>query len=370
VAQADIKYLNITTEEVALAFSSRIRIQRYEARVTRHRPEHFMVLFDYPPQRDMAVQAGTVRVRGIDFDILPWTETQHSRDNTWWYRVRVAIENLSVHAWNAQIARGVLGDDCLFDKIEYATFRQEATDIFFCWAWTWNPDFLHRIKLMTIFPPGAGQSPGLGGLLQQNREVPPLPGDKSTSSSSTWTASRIGALPVIARRAPARADIRPWGRPRPRSAPGSSTSRTGCRGSLTATARDSAPSLATHHCSNISGAARTVMTTTTAAAPGGRLTGYWSAGARPSVFCGGLVGARALVGVGSATAPHRGTGAGTLVIRRRQVRAAVAGVQCGAPGVRPEPGTPRAGRTQTGSGAARSLQGGAAAMTRGGRLLR
>jgi hypothetical protein len=32
--------------------------------------------------------------------------------------VRVAIENLSVHAWNAQIARGVLGDDCLFDKIE------------------------------------------------------------------------------------------------------------------------------------------------------------------------------------------------------------------------------------------------------------
>jgi hypothetical protein len=118
VAQADIKYLNITTEEVALAFSSRIRIQRYEARVTRHRPEHFMVLFDYPPQRDMAVQAGTVRVRGIDFDILPWTETQHSRDNTWWYRLRVAIENLSVHAWNAQIARGVLGDDCLFDKIE------------------------------------------------------------------------------------------------------------------------------------------------------------------------------------------------------------------------------------------------------------
>jgi hypothetical protein len=60
VAQADIKYLNITTEEVALAFSSRIRIQRYEARVTRHRPEHFMVLFDYPPQRDMAVQAGTI----------------------------------------------------------------------------------------------------------------------------------------------------------------------------------------------------------------------------------------------------------------------------------------------------------------------
>lgn len=55
VARADIKYLNITTGEVVVAFGSRLRIQHYEARVTRHRPEHFLVLFDYPPQRDMAV---------------------------------------------------------------------------------------------------------------------------------------------------------------------------------------------------------------------------------------------------------------------------------------------------------------------------
>ena len=34
---------------VALAFSSRIRIPSYKARVTRHRLKHFMVLFDYPP---------------------------------------------------------------------------------------------------------------------------------------------------------------------------------------------------------------------------------------------------------------------------------------------------------------------------------
>jgi len=112
--RADIKYLNISMGEVALAFSSRIYIPSYEARVTRHRPEHVMVLFDYPPQRDMAVQAGILRVRGIHFDILPWTETQHGRDITRWYRVWVATENLLIHAWNPQVARCVLGDDCLF----------------------------------------------------------------------------------------------------------------------------------------------------------------------------------------------------------------------------------------------------------------
>jgi hypothetical protein len=46
------------------------------------------------------------------------------------------------------------GDDCLFDRIDTTT-----SDIFFCWTWMWNPDFLHLMKRMTIFLPGASQSP-------------------------------------------------------------------------------------------------------------------------------------------------------------------------------------------------------------------
>ena len=157
--RADIKYLNISMGEVALAFSSRIHIPSYEARVTRHRPEHFMALFDYPPQRDMAVQAGILRVRGIHFDILPWTETQHGRDITWWYRVRVTIE--------------------------YATFRQDATDIFFCWAWMWNPDFLHRTKRLTIFPTGQGSPPIWVACCSRTGRWPLLLGGNLTTTSST-----------------------------------------------------------------------------------------------------------------------------------------------------------------------------------------
>lgn len=56
----------------------------------------------------------------------------------------------------------MLGDDCLFDKIENATFRKEATGIFFYLVWMWNPNFLHRSKRMTIFLLGAGQSLELG----------------------------------------------------------------------------------------------------------------------------------------------------------------------------------------------------------------
>lgn len=48
----------------------------------------------------MAIQAATLRVYGIDFDISPWTETRNRGDVTWWYHVQVAIENLPMHAWN------------------------------------------------------------------------------------------------------------------------------------------------------------------------------------------------------------------------------------------------------------------------------
>lgn len=101
VARTDVRFIHITSDEVVQAFHARIRVPRYEMRVSHHRPENFLVLFDYAPQWDMAIQVGVLRVCGIDFNILPWTETQHAREITWWYRVRVAIENLPMHAWNA-----------------------------------------------------------------------------------------------------------------------------------------------------------------------------------------------------------------------------------------------------------------------------
>jgi hypothetical protein len=49
VARSDIKYMSFTTGEVSLALSSRLRTPRYEAQVTRHCPEDFLVLFNFPP---------------------------------------------------------------------------------------------------------------------------------------------------------------------------------------------------------------------------------------------------------------------------------------------------------------------------------
>jgi hypothetical protein len=126
------------------------------------------------------------------FNIIPWIEHAHGRDITWWYHVRMAIENLPVHAWNLEVLKEALGEFCLFDKIDRATYRQQASDTLYCWAWMWIPDFLPRAKRVTIFDHGAGQAPlAAGGVSSPGMCLRPR-GARAMTSSSTSTWWRIG----------------------------------------------------------------------------------------------------------------------------------------------------------------------------------
>lgn len=75
---------------------------------------------------------GAVRVKGILFNIKPWYEHGHGRDVTWWYHVRIAIENLPGHAWSLDVLKELLGEVCLFDKSDHATYSQQDSDTLFC----------------------------------------------------------------------------------------------------------------------------------------------------------------------------------------------------------------------------------------------
>jgi hypothetical protein len=86
-------------------------------------------------------------------------EHAHGGDVTWWYHVRIAIENLPSHAWNMEVLKEMPGEVCLLDKIDWMTYRQQASDILYCWAWMWFPDLLPRAKTITFFDNGSGQAP-------------------------------------------------------------------------------------------------------------------------------------------------------------------------------------------------------------------
>jgi hypothetical protein len=73
----------------------------------------------------------------------------------------------------------VLGDICIFDHMEAATFHCENTELFCFFAWMKNPDLLPRSKTMTFISESSGRSSASDGppLVEAALASPPSGGD-------------------------------------------------------------------------------------------------------------------------------------------------------------------------------------------------
>lgn len=156
-------HVDIGIGDVSRVVVGCIRMPPSEMRTTRHNPEDFMIVFNFPHQWTLALRMGTVRVKGVTFAISPWTEHAHGSNVGWWYHVRVAIENLPVHAWKLDMLAEVLGEVYFLDKIDCTTYRQQSSDIIYCWAWMWFPDLLPRAQTVTFFRRGGKPTTTRGG---------------------------------------------------------------------------------------------------------------------------------------------------------------------------------------------------------------
>ncbi|KAK3130567.1 hypothetical protein QOZ80_6BG0495200 [Eleusine coracana subsp. coracana] len=188
-------------EEVAYALHDQLCIPLFNIRATRHQPQDFFVHFDHPNQQQLVVRRGSIDIGGSRLDIQPW---RHDPVNphTMWYRVKIIIERLPLHAWSEEAFRQILGDICIFDRMQEASFTQTATDLFECWAWMWNPywmstqeancaasthcfrtsdfhnpDLLPRSKLTFFFNENPGKVPRPWGLPQPVTVAAPPVGD-------------------------------------------------------------------------------------------------------------------------------------------------------------------------------------------------
>jgi hypothetical protein len=83
--------------------------------VSPHKPENFLVRFDYPEQRDAAIHAGSLTVGSSIFLIPPWRLETYTRPDDWLYHVRICVERLLLHAWSAEGIQQALGDICVFE---------------------------------------------------------------------------------------------------------------------------------------------------------------------------------------------------------------------------------------------------------------
>jgi hypothetical protein len=131
--------------------------------VSPHKPEHFLVCFDYSKQRDTALRAGSGAIGSTTFLLHPWRLDSYTRPADWPFHAKICIQNLPLHTWSAEGVRQALGDICIFDYMEAPTFRQEDTTILSFFAWMKNHDLLLCSKEVTFFSECASRFSGRDG---------------------------------------------------------------------------------------------------------------------------------------------------------------------------------------------------------------
>lgn len=171
-----------TATEVAYALWGQLHIPRHDIKVSRHGRGKYVAEFELPTERDRAMGQGSVLIGGQPFPVTPWISAGSATQTTWWFHVRVAMENVPLEAWNEEGVKLVLGDTCIFDRLDSRTLAREETDLLTCWIWMEDPDDLPRSLTYTIFAFRAGQAMVINGLPAPTRlpATPPvgLEGDK------------------------------------------------------------------------------------------------------------------------------------------------------------------------------------------------
>ncbi|CAD6205348.1 unnamed protein product [Miscanthus lutarioriparius] len=81
-------------------------------------------------------------------------------ETTWWYHVKVTMENVLLEAWNEDGVKLILGDACIFDRLDSHSASRESRDSQFltCWVWMESADVLPKAMEYWYFAAKAGQA--------------------------------------------------------------------------------------------------------------------------------------------------------------------------------------------------------------------
>ena len=84
--------------------------------------------FKVPPEKDHAIGKGSIDIRGSNFPINPWRSAREGSEHTWWYHVKVTMENVPFEAWNADSVRLILGNAYILDRLDSRTLARDSTN--------------------------------------------------------------------------------------------------------------------------------------------------------------------------------------------------------------------------------------------------
>jgi hypothetical protein len=140
----------VRPEAIMRAFCTKLGVLEKDIKVSRHRPEDFLIIFEHQHHRDAAERLGRLPVGHVNIRILPWRILPYSDLTDLRYHVRICLEGIPVHAWNESIAKRAIARACDIDYVDPRTRCREDTRAFCLWAWTYNPSDIPKVTWLTL----------------------------------------------------------------------------------------------------------------------------------------------------------------------------------------------------------------------------
>lgn len=125
-----------STLEVAYALAIQLQVPRHSFGVTRLTSVSFVADFKFAPARDRAVFKGSISIKGSPLLIRPWSLAGGTDETTWWYHVKITMENVPLEAWNEEGVELILGNGYIFDRFDSrsAGADRETSQFLTCWV--------------------------------------------------------------------------------------------------------------------------------------------------------------------------------------------------------------------------------------------
>ncbi|KAG0541416.1 hypothetical protein BDA96_02G014900 [Sorghum bicolor] len=141
---------DVSPEEVKRMLCTKLGVLDRDIKVTRHRPEDFLIVFEHQHHRDAALdmrrpQVGSIGIRFLPWRILPYSDRIELR-----HHVRLCLEGIPAHAWNESIAKRTIARACDIDYMEGRSIRRDDTRALCLWAWTHDPSDIPKVTWLTL----------------------------------------------------------------------------------------------------------------------------------------------------------------------------------------------------------------------------
>lgn len=230
---------DVAPEHIKKAVCSRLGVRPADVKVTRHRPEDFLLDFTFPRHREATLALKRLSMSNLDVRIKPWRVLPYGDNCELRHHVRLCLEGIPAHAWNESIAKRAVAWACDLDYVDTRSLRRDDTGALCLWAWTHNPSDIPKVTWLTLtgslarFHDGVAPPRGHRGLTFRVIvhldliESPPNDYGRTTTRKLTWRYGIIdGERGLRVQHDPSQTDARAE---RSRDGDADADERRGCR---------------------------------------------------------------------------------------------------------------------------------------------